>query len=175
MTSPRSLEELLSQVGKSVRHPDESISSHPWAKRFTDHLEARDMTDELAAFKFLVYTQPIASLWEDDNQKKKKKKRPVASVAKAREVLEGCHDLFLDEGAPEQICLSNPELRERLREACKRLKADSGREPGEEDVSLLFRARRDPDVWQEGAEKRLARFLSQQPHQGPLACLLSIL
>ncbi len=42
-------------------------------------------------------------------------------------------------------------------------------------LDLVLRARRDPDVWENGVGPKFSKFAKEQPRGAALACLLSIL
>ncbi len=169
MNPPRRLEELLADFTTSVldrpRAIEDAIERHHWASKFLKHLEERDLEDEVTAFKFLVFTQPLLT-------KDKKQKRRVA-----RRIVSACGQLFLESDSADQLCLSNQEMFEALSEASERIRSapESDQAVINDDViELVMRVRGDPDVWVNGVEPKFMRFLAQQPRT-TLACILSIL
>ncbi len=91
--APRTLEELLKDISERRRRrlssdsssssssssdggdssllssADSALSAHPWGRPFLRHLTDRKMSDEAAALKFLVVTQPVV---KDEGKRKKK-------------------------------------------------------------------------------------------------------
>ena len=171
-SQPRSLEELLSDFKSSnTIDVDTAIESNIWARQFKQHLEKRDLQDEVNALRFLILTQPfVARMGEVNNNGSSKKSSKIKTEMK--EIFLKAAELFFCEDSECQLVLSNDRLFQAFVEASQAVK--EGGSLTNQHIGLVDKARNDPDVWQNGLEPKFIKFLSQTS-KGAVACLLSIL
>lgn len=176
MSQPHSLEELLREFNHVSIRPDTDvealIESKMWPRKFREYLLKRDLADLDLALKFLVLTQPLAAraASEPNNNGKSRSKTRSKKDFFDRTVVLAKMSAYFDEESEDQLSLSNAQLFEALCEASSRL--SRGGEVVERDVSLVSKARQDPDVWVNGLEPKFMKFIEQT---STVACILSIL
>ncbi len=158
---------MTATTGRNLVDPsrdlDDAVAKCFWAEQFQRYLAKRNLHDDVAALRFLLFTQPIS----DNNNK-----RRLKSSNGDADSLKAAAEHFFGPDSTCQVCLSNPELAESIL-------AEAAKSPV--DVSalraLLARARADPEVWQAGLEPRFMRFLADESENtvAPVACILSII
>lgn len=173
MSIPRSLDELLRDFNSSkILEVDVAIEGNVWAKKFVEFLEKRDWTDEVTTFKFLVLTQPLETRSSELNNNSSNAKKVKEVRKDLTRIFLQTFDLFFASESEEQVALSNAKLFEALSKAGNGLR--QGHNLNDDDITLLIKARKDPEVRENGLDPKFMKFLSQQTNTR-LACLLSIL
>ncbi len=164
MSPPRTLDELLGDFA-SVRPDadlDTVIAANPWAQRFKDFLDKRNLKGKVIALKFLILTQPLEA--------------QSHSATNSRLLFVRAGALFFAEDSAMQLSLSNEVLFEEVSASTSRARRNPAARLTSQDLENMLEARRDVNVRLNGLDKKFSRFLAQQTElPSPVACLLSIL
>ncbi len=164
MAPPHSLNEMLGQMRLSAASGeavDAAIEGNPWARKFRDFLARRDKNGgRVAALRFLVLTHSL-------DEGKKNKTFADVFVEAGR--------LFFSEESDPPVNLSNSVLFDSISEALARVERAGVDTVKAQDLDNLRKARRDINIRQNGLDPHFVRFIAQEGHSSPMACLLSIL
>ncbi len=164
MSLPRNLDEFLQDFND---HKNPKLEDHPIARQFKDYLQKRDLTDEIFALRFLIYTQRFHHLNLKHNNNKGNK-----SENEMKEIFVQTGKMFLSKDNEDMLCLSDDKLYEDLIQAMEKVQTTN--HLTEKDINLLKRARQDPHVRRLALDPVFMKFIKTQP-TNTIACLLSIL
>jgi len=168
---PRDLTGLLREAVLFENSEQKENRSRPcWEQEFRSFLQSRNQADMVSCLDFLLETEMIQLLEEEEKEIQNRKRSEEIKATKLRKLKEIGAKYFSVQ-SDECLPLSNQVLLEETGKTLRGLKVDQLADA----VKLVMAARGDNRVWKSGLDLAYRSYLATNPTQSLQAVLLSIL